>query len=194
MTQNHALLLARGAVCIAAALATCVASAEDFPRRKPGLWETTMNSIQMQGQTVAAQQCIDEKTDAEMFKRGMANKDANCSQQTFKRMGAGLEFDSVCKQGDSTMTTHGVLTGDFNSQYSMDMKTHRTPPLNGKSDFQTTITARYLGACTADMKPGDMKVNGMLLNANGMPGNMTPQQAEQMKKMMEQMKKQMKQQ
>ncbi|HSD40065.1 MAG TPA: DUF3617 family protein [Rhodocyclaceae bacterium] len=192
MIRNHASLLARSTVCCFAALAASAAGAEDYPRRKAGLWETTMNSAQMQGQAVTAQQCIDEKTDAEMFKRSMANKDANCSQQTFKRTASGAEFDSVCKQGDGTMTTHGVITGDFNSQYSMEMKSHRAPPLNGRSDFQTTMTARYVGACTADMKPGDMKVNGMLINANGIPTGMTPQQAEQMKKMMEQMKKQQK--
>ncbi|MEC5384222.1 DUF3617 family protein [Uliginosibacterium sp. H3] len=189
---HHASLLARSTVCLAALLIAGSAFAQDFPRRKAGLWETTMNSMQMQGQKVTAQHCIDAKTDAEMFKRGMENKEANCSQQTFKRTAAGMEFDSVCKQGDSTTTTHGVVTGDFNSQYTMDMKMHRTPALNGKSDFQMTSTARYLGACSADMKPGDMKVNGMLINANGMPAGLTPQQAEQMKKMMEQMQKQQK--
>jgi hypothetical protein len=192
MIETHASLFARSIVCCLAALAAGAAGAEDYPRRKAGLWETTMNSAQMQGQAVTAQQCIDEITDAEMFKRGMANKDANCSQQSFKRTSSGAEFESVCKQGEGTMTTHGVITGDFNSQYSMDMKSHRTPPLNGQSDFQARMTARYVGACTADMKPGDMKVNGMLINANGIPAGMTPQQAEQVKKMMEQMKKQQK--
>ena len=190
MALNHVWSLARSTVCLMAALAASVAFAQEFPKRKVGMWETTMNSAQMQGQKVTAQQCIDEKTDAEMFKRGMANKDSNCSQQTFKRTSSGAEFDSVCKQGDSTTTTHGVITGDFNSQYTMDMKSHHSPPLNGKSDFQTTITARYIGACSADMKPGDMKINGMVINPNGVPAGMTPQQAEQMKKMMEQMKKQ----
>ncbi len=147
-------------------------------------------AMQMKGTqwSWAWQQCIDEKTDAEMFKRAMTGKDNNCSH-TASRTVSGWEFSATCKQADSTVTSHGTVTGDFNSQYSMQVQGHRTPPMNGVNDFQTSISARYVGACTADMKPGDMKINGMLVHADGMPANISPQQAAQMKQMMEQMKK-----
>ncbi|MDB5887228.1 MAG: hypothetical protein JWM03_100 [Rhodocyclales bacterium] len=178
-----------------AALSFATASfAIDMPHRKPGLWETTMNSPAMKGRNVVAQQCIDEKTDADMLKQTMAGKDNSCTQTASHAISGGWEFSATCKQADSTTTSHGTLTGDFNSQYTMQVQGHRTPPMNGVSDFQTNISARYMGACTADMKPGDMKINGMLLHAGGMPANLTPQQTAQMKQMMEQMKKQMQQQ
>lgn len=194
-SARPALRTGHGLCAIVAVTLSAAAVAAEMPKRKPGLWETSMKAAQMQGRSVTAQQCVDEKSDADMFKRAMSNggKNSNCSQQTSKRTANGWEFDAVCKSGNGTMTTHGVATGDFNSQYTMTMQSHHTPPLDGQSDFQTIISARHIGACPADMKPGDMKVNGMLIR-DGMPANISPQQAEQMKKMMEQMKKQMKQQ
>jgi len=183
--------LAPVVVCWVAVLSMCTpAFADDLPHRKPGLWETTMSSAQMQGRTVVSQQCLDEKTDADMLKRAVNGKDSGCTPPVMKRLVNGWEFDSVCKQADGTLTSHATITGDFNSQYTMDIKGRRTPALNGVSDFQSTINARHMGACPADMKPGDMKINGMLMRADGMPANISPKQAEQMKQMMEQMQKQ----
>ncbi|MDB5799967.1 MAG: hypothetical protein JWL63_906 [Rhodocyclales bacterium] len=175
--------------------ASIAATAQEMPRRKPGLWESTMSSPQMQGRNVVSQQCVDEKTDADMLKRTVpdAGKESSCTRQGMTRLANGWEFDTVCKQADGTLTMHAKITGDFGSQYKMEVTGHRTPPKKGMAEIQSTMTARHLGACPADMKPGDMKINGMLMHADGMPANMTPQQAEQMKKMMEQMKKQMKQ-
>ena len=176
--------------CIAALGVVAPAFADDLPRRKAGLWETTMNSAQMQGRTVVSQQCIDDKTDADLVKQSMSGKDSGCSKPEMKRLTNGWEFDSVCKQADGTMSSHGKITGDFKTQYTMDIKGHWTPPREGMGDFQSTITARHLGACPDDMKPGDMKINGMLIHADGTPANLPPEQAEQMRKMMEQLKKQ----
>lgn len=175
---------------------TTQAFATEMPKRKSGLWETTMSSAQMAGRNVKSQQCVDAKTDADMLKKAMSNADAtstNCTQQISKQTATGFEINAVCKQKDSTFKSHMVVTGDFNSSYTMVMTGKLTPPKKGMSDFQSTITARHMGACPSDMKAGDMKINGMHIRADGMPANMSPQQAEDMKKMMEQMKKQMKQ-
>ena len=177
--------------CTVAFGATAPAFAQDMPSRKPGLWETTMNSPQAAGQNMVSLQCIDEKTDAAMLKKGMHGNDASCQQQSMKRTANSVEFDSVCKQADGVMTSRVTMTGDFKSQYKMEIKGKLTPPKNGMGEFQSTMNARHMGACPADMKPGDMKINGMVIRADGMPANISPQQAEQVKKMMEQMKKQM---
>jgi hypothetical protein len=181
---------------VAISVCTTQAFATEMPKRKSGLWESTMTSAQMQGHKVTSQQCVNAKTDAEMLKKAISNADAtstNCTQNITKRTATGFEMDAVCKQGDGTFKSHMVVTGDFNSRYTMVMTGKLTPPKKGMSNFQSTITARHLGACPSDMKAGDMKVNGMHIRADGMPANITPQQAEEMKKMMEQMKKQMKQ-
>lgn len=166
------------------------AFAADNPQRKAGLWETTMRSPQMQGHDVVSQQCIDNKTDAEMMKRSLNQQNQQCTTPKPKRTATGWEMDSVCTQDGSTTTMHMTMSGDMNSQYTMHMKGKRTPAQDGISEFESTMNARYLGACPAGMKPGDMKINGMQFNADGMPAGMSAKQMEDMKKMMEQMKKQ----
>lgn len=189
--MNHAMMISTVTLLVLSAQAF----AADMPQRKSGLWESTMSSAQMGNTKVTSQQCIDAKTDADMLKKAMGNgaQSSDCSQHNTKRTASGFEMDSVCKQGDGTFTSHMVVTGDFNSQYKMEMTGRRTPSKQGMSDFQSTVVARHVGACPADMKPGDMKVNGMLIRADGMPANISPEQAAQMRKMMEQMKKQMQQ-
>jgi hypothetical protein len=38
------------------------------------------------------------------------------------------------------------------------MTTHYDPPLAGKGELRSTQDAKWLGACPADMKPGDVLV------------------------------------
>ncbi len=189
--MKNRVLLVVGLITVVGTAAFAVA--EDLPRRKPGLWETTISSAQRQGRDVVSLQCIDEKTDADLLKGAVNAKNSDCTKPAMRRLVNGWEFDSECKVGDGVITSHGKVTGDFNSQYTMEIKGRRTPPIEGMSDFQSTISARHMGACPADMKPGDMKINGMLIRADGMPANISPKQAEQMKQMMEQMQKQMQQ-
>lgn len=166
------------------------AMAQDLPHRKAGLWESSMESAQMQGKNMTSQQCIDEKTDAEMMNRALKadGKSNTCKQITSKRLTNGWEFDSQCAMTGYTMTSHAVITGDFNTQYTMQMHGHREPADKTGADTDVTMHAKFMGACPADMKPGDMKINGMLMHADGMPASMSKEQAEQIRKMMEQMK------
>ncbi|HEX5126057.1 MAG TPA: DUF3617 family protein, partial [Rhodocyclaceae bacterium] len=114
------------------------ASAQDMPHRKSGLWESTMESAQMKGRTVSSQQCVDEKTDADMQKRTLYDNNLSCTHQASKRFGNGWEYDSVCKLNDSTLTSHATMTGDFNNEYTVVIKGHREPVRNGIADTQTT--------------------------------------------------------
>ena len=72
--------------------------------------------------------------------------------------------DSVCQVGASTITSHGVITGDFNSAYTVKVTSTREGaaapgmPANGATNM--TIEAKWLGACTADQKPGDIIMAG----------------------------------
>ncbi len=90
--------------------------------------------------------------------------------------------DSVCQVGATTTTSRGVITGDFNSAYTIKSTSKREggPAIPGMPKDGTTsmtIDAKWTGACKADQKPGDMimadgrKVNIRdLQNMPGMPG------------------------
>jgi hypothetical protein len=169
---------------LAAAIAIAMpasAGALDLPARKPGLWEIKMS---FEGRNIlpqASQHCIDAETDKLMNAIGAARRGENCSKQDIKRVGGEIIVDSVCKFGDATTTSHAVVSGDFSSAYSVKVSSKREggrplPGVPAGGETTMTIDAKWLGACKADQKPGDMIMPGGrkinirdLQNIPGMP-------------------------
>ncbi|MBK9614729.1 MAG: DUF3617 family protein [Uliginosibacterium sp.] len=169
-----------------------LAQAADFPKRKPGLWEMKMESAQMpSGMTTL--QCIDEATDEDMQKKAMAGDGkADCKLSSSKKTATGWEYDSVCKSEGSTITSHVVMSGDTQQAYQLVMDTRFDPPLMGNRQMRSVMKVKHLGACKPGMKPGDMSVNGMVLNTQGggkKGGAKTPMSEEDIKKMIEELQK-----
>jgi Protein of unknown function (DUF3617) len=149
-----------------------VAATSNIPRRKSGLWEITVSSDGAKGgQTM--QQCIDEKSD-DLIKNNMAGTEKqSCSKNEFRREGAKLITESVCKMSGSTATTTGVFTGQFDSSYRADIKSTYEPPLQGMKQSATTMEAKWLGSCKPGQKPGDISMPGMPdININDMMKNL----------------------
>ena len=70
----------------------------------------------------------------------------------------------------ATTTSHAVVTGSFDSAYTMKVASTRSggPPMPGVApgaETHMTIEAKWLGACAAGQKPGDVVMsNGMTMN------------------------------
>jgi hypothetical protein len=157
----------------AAVLMAGPAMALDVPPRKAGLWDMKMVFEGRNTPPHTSQHCIDAETDKLMSSFGTASKDA-CSKMDTQKVGDTYVIDSVCKMGPSTNTAHSVISGDFNSAYTVKVSSQTqgapqlsgTPP-DGKS--QMTIEARWTGACKPDQKPGDIIMsNGMKMNIRDM--------------------------
>ena len=176
--------------------------AADLPARKTGLWETTTEMPDTGGMTMTARQCIDAKTDQETQRKALEGQPGTkCDMRNVKSGAGGYEAEYSCKDPQRGGTMHGRIkvTGDMNTQYTMTNTMRMDPPQAGRSEMSMTMKARHLGACPADMKPGEIRVSGMPgmppgMSMPGAPGGsagqgggMTP---EQIQKMMEQMKKQ----
>jgi uncharacterized protein DUF3617 len=150
------------------------ALALDMPARKPGLWELkmTMEGRSMPPQTF--QHCIDAATDKEMNSIGGGAAAGKCSKQDVQRSGSTITVDSVCDVGIGTATSHAVVSGSFDSGYTVKVTSRREGmPANARIPAETTMTieAKWLGACKADQKPGDMIMgNGMKVNIHDTPG------------------------
>lgn len=161
------------------ALATVAANAADLPKRKAGLWEVTMENPAMAAAGMAkmtSKQCIDDATDAKLQQMGQGA--ADCKMGELKRSGQNFSMDSTCNIAGTKATSQMTGTGDFDSAYTMNVKVQYAPPLNGMSESAMKLDAKYLGACTPDMKPGDMTMpNGMKMNVNDMGGAMAPRPA-----------------
>ncbi len=139
---------------------------QDFPRRKPGLWEINTSSRQAAQGSTRVQMCIDENTNDLVQQQGLATKDG-CSRHDMKRNGSEIVVDSVCRLGETTATTHSVFTGSFDSLYKVETRSSYDPPLMGMREGHAVIEAKWLGACKPDQKPGDMILgNGMKININ----------------------------
>ena len=143
------------------------AASYEPPKRKSGLWETKVSNAQVpRGQVM--QQCIDQKTDDMMRKEQESRM--SCSKKDMRREGDRIVGDSVCKVEGTTVTTHTVITGNFDTNYKAEVKSTYNPPVNGLRDSSSTVEGRYLGACLAGQKPGDVIMPGQ----QGQPGNAPP--------------------
>lgn len=164
-----------------AAIATPALSAGfDLPPRAPGQWEMSVqvDTAAMPPQVI--RMCLDKETDKLLNDKfgGMAS--AMCSRQDQKKDGDALILESDCRIGDMTTSSHTVVTGDFNSAYTMktDVKmsgsnaprgVQGTMPA-GPGSQSTTISAKRIGDCAAGSKPGDIDFGeGRVMNVREMP-------------------------
>ncbi|MFN0039997.1 MAG: DUF3617 domain-containing protein, partial [Burkholderiales bacterium] len=71
----------------------------------------------------------------------------DCSEARSQIAGEEITMASVCKQGNSTVTMNGVLTGNLAAAYKGQITKQYSPPLYGRSEIKSTIEARRLGDC-----------------------------------------------
>jgi hypothetical protein len=168
---------------IAIALSTTPALALDLPARKPGLWEMKMTSVGRSLPPQTIRECLDAATDKLMnsnFSGGAVG--TTCSKQDMSRNGASIIVDSVCNVSGATVTSHAVVTGSFDSAYTVDVNSTRVggPPLpggvaNGTHASHMMIAANWLGPCEPGQRPGDMIMgNGMTMNILDLQKRMHP--------------------
>jgi len=156
------------AVLFLAAAFAMPAAAADMPSRKAGLWEITTH---VANHPMKMQQCIDAATDQAMQSQA-SSSGANCSRRDAQKTATGMTVDSVCTIAGRTMTSHIVVSGSFDSNYSMTITSE-----GGSLPAARTITleAKWLGPCAADQKPGDMLMsNGVKMNIIDMQKAMRP--------------------
>jgi hypothetical protein len=165
---------------LAAFAAPAAAAGFDLPPRKPGQWEMNIqvDTAAMPPQII--RMCLDAETDKLLNAKfgGMAS--SMCSRQDQTKDGDSIVLDSECKVGDMKSVSHTVVTGDFDSAYTMKTKidmsgSNMTNSLNkvmpgGPMTQETTIVAKRVGACDAAFKPGDIDLgDGRTMNVRDMP-------------------------
>ncbi|MFZ0621249.1 MAG: DUF3617 family protein [Pseudolabrys sp.] len=170
------------AIAVALLSSASFALALDVPTRKAGLWELKM---EFQGRNLPAQlmqQCTDASTDKLMTLNFGGAADRNCQKRDMHNNGGTITVDSVCSFGEATTTSHAVVSGDFNSAYTVQISSTRqggrpTPGTAPGGESHMTISAKWLGPCVAGQKPGDVMMgNGMkmkvldLQRTGGAPG------------------------
>jgi hypothetical protein len=162
-----------GALCFLVLIGVLIglapALAADFPARKAGLWQ--MNTTITNGHTISLQECVDARTDQMMQARFGAVPQRSCSKRDMHKSGDTITIDSVCTIAGRTTTHHMVITGSFDSNYTMTM----TSQTQGMPDPRAvTMMAKWLGPCAAGQRPGDMIMpNGRTMNILDLQGAMS---------------------
>lgn len=152
----------RHALIAAAVCASFHAVAQDMPKMKPGLWETTSSSTGPKGapaQTSKTSMCINDAVQKDMmeFSKSMG---AQCTKNTIRRDGNKYIGEAECNFGGSTMKSQSTTTFTGDTAYRVESRATFSPPMGGMSESSTTQEAKHAGACPAGMKPGDMTMPG----------------------------------
>jgi hypothetical protein len=144
-------------VVVCACCAWQFADGAELPKRKPGQWQITMTSDNSKVPPGIEDVCLDEATDALLYKFAIGVSQQLCSKYDWKNLGGGkASVDATCNFGTMRMTIRGDIAFTGNTAYREDIKTHFEPPLHGRSDVTSVHDAKWTGACAADMKPGDI--------------------------------------
>lgn len=134
-----------------------------LPARKPGQWEIKMvPETQGAAPNMTIIACIDAASDAEMMSAGLSMTKQMCPQQEMRREGDSIVIDTTCKIGPMETKSHSVITGDFQSAYTVTTTTETTGGLAAMAGTNMTKQeARWVSAeCSDGLKPGDMLMPG----------------------------------
>jgi Protein of unknown function (DUF3617) len=153
-----------GAAAVLVLAGAMPALAADMPARKAGLWEIK-TSIENRGSaSLPVQHCIDNTTDQRMLSSAGPLGESACPKRDVRRSGDTVTIDSTCTFKDKTATSHAVITGSFDSAYTMTVTSQSEALPGGK--ITMTLTGKWLGPCAADQKPGDIIMAGGAAKVN----------------------------
>jgi Protein of unknown function (DUF3617) len=159
---------ARFIIAAFAALGMTAASAQNFPKMKSGMWESTTKTDQAGGTIPASLMCIDDSVIAQMMKLGQGMAQGMCSKNESSVSGNKITGNVECKIANSTIRSSSVTTFNGDTSYRTETKSTYDPPLFGSKEASTVVEAKYVGPCKAGMKPGDISTNGVTMNVLNM--------------------------
>jgi Protein of unknown function (DUF3617) len=104
-----------------------------------------------QARTMGNENGIDASTD-QMMQSNLGSSGQNaCSKRDVQRSADTITIDSVCTVGGKTATSHAVVTGSFDSAYTMTVTSDSAATPGSKMSMK--MTAKWLGPCTGDRSP-----------------------------------------
>jgi len=145
------------AFSVAFILSATSASAAELPARKAGLWEITIAG----DHAIKVRQCSDAASD-QVMEQAVTGLPGECAKRDVEKSGSTITVVSVCTSGHKSTTSHMVISGNLDSDYTMTM----TSEAAGQADAPPmTMSAKWLGPCEKDQRPGDVIMpNGAKIN------------------------------
>lgn len=150
------------ATALILALAAPAIAAEELPRPKAGLWESSVISGAASGvPTTGYKQCMDGKIDMQAMVRATGGM---CDLQWKRVADDRIETETTCKMGPLKAKGKGSIVGDFNTKLRVESSTVVSmdempdgPKISLPNEAQTlVIEARWTGPCEPGQNPGDI--------------------------------------
>jgi hypothetical protein len=140
----------------ALAVVSTLAHSDTLPLRKEGLWELVSTTPDSKRPPRTQRVCLDRETDALLNTMGVTVGKQVCSKNDVHVSGNRVTIHSVCDFGGSQLTSEGVITYSGDSSFRNEVHGHFQPAMAGVSETHTVQEGKWLGACPAGMKPGDL--------------------------------------
>lgn len=154
-------ILAISAAALVCASVAAAAAEIDLPARKAGQWEIKITpKTAGAAPTMTTQLCLDAASDKALMAQGLAMS-VGCSMQQSRDASGNLVVDASCDIAGRKTKSHSVVSGDFQSHYTIDIVTDSQgggPAVPKHAEIMQQAT--WLGDCTAGMTPGDMMLPG----------------------------------
>jgi hypothetical protein len=131
----------------------------DMPPLKEGLWKIRMvnNTPGQPPSDNTFSLCRDHAFDAHTHQVAQRFLSA-CTTTSDTKSGNTRTLVQSCKIAGSTVITKSVLTADGDTHYRTESTSTFTPPLQGQSKDSMIQEQTFIGACPANMRPGDRKL------------------------------------
>lgn len=112
-----------------------------------GRWQNTVTAA---GMTMPPSEwCYDQPMTMEAAMKMQQQAGITCSEQTYTP--DGMSGHSVCMMDSTKITTDLKVTGNYATEYTMEVTSSMDPAMPGiPNPSTTTIVAKRLGDCTAD--------------------------------------------
>jgi len=139
------------------------AFSSELPSRKPGLWEVKTSIEKVNPPTRVIRQCIDAATDQMLQSIAGPFDPASCPERNVQSSANSTTIDFKCTVGGKPATARSLITGSLDSAYTMTVTAQSDRSAGG--GMTMTMEGKWLGACAADQKPGDIVLgNGVKIN------------------------------
>lgn len=117
--------------------------------------------------------CLDAQTDRKLSVFGRHFGQGDCRRSVMRDAAGVYHFSSTCRiDSGATVKAMGTASGDFTSGYSVrsEVNVSGAPVETMNGMHQIEISARYLGACPAGTKPGEVNLgSGLKVSIDQLP-------------------------
>jgi len=122
---------------------------DDIPDVKEGLWESNTQMPGTNGKAIHSTMCTSNLVNRKLYEQTHKNPNRPCKVLHYERSGAVLTSETECTFGGKPTRTKSVTTLSGNTAYRLET---RKPD----GTIETVIESKWVSACPAGMKLGDV--------------------------------------